>query len=67
MASDGKIIIDTKLDTSGFEKDVDTASKKVVSSMGNIEKSVKKASAAFDGSKMANQLNNVSKCKYNRF
>ncbi|WP_315069613.1 phage tail tape measure protein [uncultured Clostridium sp.] len=61
MASDGKIIIDTKLDTSGFEKDVDTASKKVVDSMGKIEKSVKKASTAFDGSKIANQLNNVSK------
>ncbi|MFT8351297.1 phage tail tape measure protein [Clostridium saccharoperbutylacetonicum] len=67
--NDGKIIIDTKLDTSGFEKDVETASKKAANDLGNgiekamnkTEQSMKKASGSFDGSKIEKNLNNVTK------
>lgn len=72
MANDGKIIIDTKLDTSGFEKDVDTASKKVADGLGKgVDKAMKQAESSInnvgkaakniDFSKIPKQLENVSK------
>lgn len=72
MASDGKIIIETKLDTTGFEKDVDTASKKVADDLGKgtekamkqAEESVKnigKAVKNIDFSNISKQMDSISK------
>ena len=70
MASDGKIIIDTKLDISGFEKDVETASKKAANDLGKgTEKAMKQAETSInnvgkafkniDFSKIAKQMESV--------
>lgn len=57
MANDGKIIIDTKLDTSGFEKDVENASKKAANDLGKgTEKAMKQAETS---------INNVGKAVKN--
>lgn len=72
MASDGKIVIETKLDTKGFEKDVETASKKAADNLGkgtekamkqaeNSIKNVGKAINSIDFSKVAKQMDSISK------
>ena len=66
--SDGTVKIETSLDNSGIEKDlkkventIQNSGKKIQSTMDNVEKSMKKASYAFDGSKIAKQLDSVGK------
>ena len=66
--SDGTVKIETSLDNSGIEKDlkkventIQNSGKKIQSTMDNVEKSMKKASSSFDGSKIAKQLDSVGK------
>ena len=66
--SDGTVKISTSLDTSWVEKDlkkvennIQNSGKKIQSTMDNVEKSMKKASSAFNGKQITKELDNVGK------